>query len=134
MENGSGDIIDDGEGEGEDFEVIYRKSDSYEYVPVTGVRGGRQPRGDLKLEFMLDHYPTPTRDLYRLDQEGAIESHEEEDSPTDLYRDIQFAVNVSPTNSLSIAVFILSILFDVPTEQVQSMIEEEFAEELQEET
>lgn len=116
----------------EDFEVTYHQSESYEYVPITGVRGGYQPRGDVKLEFMLDHYPTPEREVYLLDDEGSIQSRKEEDVTTDLVREIKFAINVSPTNAFSIAVFTLSKILDIPQEEVEEGIEEQFAAEFEE--
>jgi hypothetical protein len=105
--------------------IVYDESDRYFKFPASGVRGGVQSRGDFKMEFFVESLGDPEGERYEIAEDGSIgEITERGEVP--LVREKQAAAILPQSVALSTAGWILSSLFDRPTEEVREIFEENF--------
>lgn len=111
--------------EEQEISVEYEESDQHTTFHASGIRGGIQPRGDLRIEFYTEAAGTPEGEYYTMDEEGRLNgTHHESDPP--IVRERQAAAYMSPETGVNMAAWILSVVANVSIEQASTVIQEEF--------
>lgn len=104
------------------IEVRHTYSDKYELHPATGVAGGVQPQGDIKIDSVYDH-DYRTKSEYYDPETGqynglSIDAHMEREHRT--------GVTMSPQSAYHAAVFLLTNLTgeEVTREEVINQVQQ----------
>lgn len=108
--------------------IHLEKSEDYRKYHVNGVRGGFQPRGDFKLDFLVDTNPIPGVEYYQVEA-GRLGSPHDDDLPEghNITREIQTSIMADPNHMYSMAAWTIAQLFqDATEEQIQQLVQSEF--------
>lgn len=110
------------------FDVDFNYSDEYAHVPVNGVRGGLQSRGDCKFEFILEHFPAPTSQEFRYVEDGPNELANEE-LPSQVSKKLQFAIQCSQNESIRMGLYMISSVTGVEMDKLWRVLTEHALDE-----
>lgn len=99
-------MSDNHNAEREDIEVRHTYPEEYELYPATGVTGGTQPQGDMKIDFVYDHDYRTKKEFYH-PEEGFITGIEINGH---LEREHKVGVSMRPEQARDTAVWILKEL------------------------
>jgi hypothetical protein len=111
-----------------EMSVNYVKSESFSTEPVTGARGGSQPSGGYKYDFLFDFREAPTQDVYRApDVESTFELQERKGG-TDIQRMLQFGIFANEQTVRDIAILMLSDVLEVEAAEIAGVLDDKFEE------
>lgn len=92
---------------GEEHEIHYRDAESYQVVPASGVVGGMQPGGAMKLDFVIDYLTDPHGQTMRTD-DGDVLQETDPEPGRPLIRQKQIGLIVPPSNAVSIGSWMIA--------------------------
>lgn len=107
--------------------VTHRTSDDYGIHPASGARGGPQPRGQFKLDFIVDYTADPEREIHELTEQG-IGDVQDAEGEVRIIREKQTGVVMSPNNALSVACWIIAQILgpEVSENDIADLVVENF--------
>lgn len=112
---------------GETHEVHYREDDTYRIVPASGVVGGMQPRGVLKLDFVLDYLTDPSRQTMRTEDGDVVEDVDPEPGRP-LIRQKQIGLILHPSNAVSIGSWLIATALERNHAEIVQLLDENIDE------
>ena len=111
-------------------DITYKVSEDYSKMYANGVYGGITPRADLAMDLVQDITSRPLRQTMDVGEKGQLTNvREEEFEKGDIIRERLATVFLSQENARSIAEWILSKVFQVPTQEIHETLQEHFVEE-----
>lgn len=103
-------------------QVYTTKSEHYEKYHVSAARGGLQPRGDMKIDFVVDYQRYPEVEERELADDGRL-GRPVDESELEVTSEIQTSLMMDQETCFSIATWMIAQnVGDLSQEQVQSLI------------
>lgn len=92
--------------------VVYTESDDYHKLPANSANAQAQPSGEVKIDFVLNYYPKPETETFKIQQDGRFgEKTSQEGDQDRLINEVQGSAVLTAQNSFDLATKILSEVF-----------------------
>lgn len=120
----------------EQITVVYTEADNYRKIPANSANAQAQPTGDVKIDFVLNYYPKPETETFKIQQDGRPgEKIDEEGEPNRLIDETQASAVLTAQDSFDLATKILSEVFSnqrgrsefITPEDVSEVVMNQFA-------
>lgn len=92
----------------EEFEIRHEYADDYRVLPATGISGGRQPGGNVRIDFVLDNNPRIESELVGIDNVGRVVTTLDDQQENFARRTHQIGISMSPENAFNAACWIIA--------------------------
>lgn len=115
-----------------EVDVVYKEADDYRVVPGTGVRGGVQAAGNVRVDFYVDYQADPEYERFEVSDEG-LGDMVERGGELKLVREKQVAVNLNQRDALSIGAWLAATVLgpQIEEEDVLRALSEEYPDVLE---
>lgn len=111
--------------EGEDVEIEYTKNEDFQRFSVSNARGGVQPRGHVKVDFVLEYTNDPDTEFRTVERGQPGELVERKPEPK-IIRERQTGIVMDQNAAFSVGVWLASTVIGVPEEIVAQTLVNRF--------
>lgn len=122
-------MAEDNEPEG--VRVVHKRAEGYDLVPATGARGGFQPAGGYKMDFVVDYNQDPEWESVEV-VEGRMGPQLEIEGEPAVIREKQVGVLLSEESAFSVATWTIANIIsalkgeEITNEDIVEALEDQF--------